>query len=104
MLAPQLIASIATSIFASMTSIITNLFASANAIIASRVESLQVAEANLLDLAKQRFSPDLEHEIEVFDTDIPRSALRLSKTDVKCQIKEPVAAESETETSEDGAR
>jgi cardiolipin-specific phospholipase len=86
MLAPQLIASIATSIFASMTSIITNLFASANAIIASRVESLQVAEANLLDLAKQRFSPDLEHEIEVFDTDIPRSALRLSKTDVKCQI------------------
>ena len=84
---PQLIAALITSIFAPMTSIITSLFTSANAVIASKVEALQVAEANLLDLAKHKFSPpDLEHEIEVFDTDIPRSALRISKTGVKCQI------------------
>ena len=80
---PQLI----TSILASMTSILTNLFTSANALKASRVETLRQTETDLIALAKQRFSPaDLEHEIEVFDTDIPRSALRLSKTDVKCQI------------------
>jgi len=83
----QLVASIITSIAASMTSILTNLFTSANALIATRVESLRQTEADLLAVAKHRFAPaDLEHEIEVFDTDIPRSALRLSKTDVKCQI------------------
>ena len=84
---PQLVTSVITSILASMTSILANLFTSANALIASRVESLRQAETDLIALAKQRFSPaDLEHEIEVFDTDIPRAALRLSKTDVKCQI------------------